>query len=92
MNTFQDKTIQKLCKLGFNDPLVMVNMHQEIKGFLILSAESKGLTLSEECYLRLCESVENSVSVPETTNHSWYDFIFNKELAVNPQEFKGTAR
>ena len=86
--SIQQKTVQRLCALGTNDEFVSVKMNHEIKHFLALRAEDKGLTLSEECYVRLCESVDNGVSEPKAMNPDWSDFIFNKKIAIDEKKLR----
>ena len=90
MSTYQNKSIERLCRLGIDDSYVMVKMHSEIKDFLGVSAESRGLTLSEECYLRLCESIENNACTiaPNRINPTLYDFIFNENIAVDETKLR----
>ena len=88
--SIQQKTVQRLCALGTNDTLVSIKMNNEIKAFLVLSAEAKCLTLSEECYLRLCESIDNnfSESLSESMNGNLYELIFNEDLAIDEKNLR----
>ena len=86
----QQKTIQRLCALGTDDVFVSIKMNEEIKAFLALSAEAKGLYLSEECYLRLCESIDNDLPqfLSDSMNQNLYELIFNEELAVDEKQLR----
>jgi len=89
MNTYQNKSIARLCRLGYDDVLVMVNMHSEVKDVLQLSAEAKGLTLSEECYLRLCASIDTPSTDTFKTNCTLDELIFNENIAIDEKQLGG---
>ena len=88
--SIQQKTIQRLCALGTSDAYVSVKMNNEIKAFLGLCAEEKGLSISEEIYLRLCESIDNDLpqSLSSSMNENLYELIFNEALAVDEKKFR----
>ena len=91
-----NKSIEYLCELGGDsDELVTISLPKHLRDRLNAESELKGLSLSEEIYLRLCESFANpsSEDLKLRNNNSisietpdWVEFIFNKKLAVNEKK------
>ena len=89
---YRDKKIQSLCKLGNeNDTSVSIKISDQLKNALVTEGQLKGFSLSEEIYVRLCESIDLDShknyalhnDLPSFKDPDWLEFIFNKKIAVD---------
>jgi len=94
-----NSTIDFLNELGSDrDTYVMVKVPKLIKVYLEHQAKQKDISLSEEAYIKICESLlyehkssqlfDGDAATEAESETDWDEFIFNEALAIDETKLK----
>ena len=82
-----------------DDVWVTVRMSKIIQEALTQSAQAIGVSVEQECYIRLCESIDDDLAefsaIEYENKHAgpnWIDFIFNQKRAIDFKSINRSAR